>query len=120
MNIKTMVVALAMAAVSVPAAAASAQENGPLGRIAAEVSIAVPYGDLDLSTPEGIAAMRARLGAAARDACRAVYEGQSFTAQLTMDCRLGVLDAARRELAAVILAAQPDQRGTELAVRIDR
>ena len=82
--------------------------------IAAQQIVAVPYGDLDLTTPAGRAALDTRIGHAARNACEASpadLRGQNAAGRCRADLvasltRQSQQALARRSSSGAVLAAR--------------
>jgi UrcA family protein len=100
--------ALALALVAAPAQA----EAASVGR-----SVEVPYGDLDLTRPEGAAALYERLERAAARACRPAGRSPIALHPHEMACRR---DALERAVAAVdsgpLLRLHAERTGRAVAV----
>ena len=98
--LSTAVPVLAMLAAGAPAIAADAAGN----------STVVRYNDLNLSTPEGEAALNRRIAKAADKVCWQA-DGPTLNEHLQYDaCRSTALASAQPKLNAVIASARSDHR----------
>jgi len=82
-----------------------------LADLAAPKSVAVRYGDLDLSRPDGVAALYSRIRAASRQVCAAA-EGRGVARQAAWNtCRREALDRAVASLGSDAVARVHAARG---------
>jgi UrcA family protein len=89
-----MIKTLVLAAAAFAAVPAFAQD--------AKTSILVPFGDLNLASAEGSAALDARVKAASRKIC-GVAQAPGLTEMLALQsCRASVLESARPQMTAAL------------------
>ncbi len=96
---KTLLACALTAALAIGAGAASAQSSAANARVS--------FGDLDLSTPAGVATLDARIAAGARALCRTAQTGSRISggAQCTAAFRAEVLAQMPSEARAQYAAA---------------
>ncbi len=82
------VIALCPAALPAMASASTTQD---------EVSVAVPAGDLDLTSPQGVAVLKQRIRDAAKTVCTAAYAPAGVTSDLVRECRIEAARDARAD-----------------------
>ena len=89
---RVLLTSMALAFAGTAANAAAVQPAAP-----EQFTVAVPYGDLNLSSPEGIAALRGRVQAKAAQACDVtpITLGQAIAVR---KCRMNFVRSAERNL----------------------
>lgn len=92
-------------------AAIARADNGNAGKDRLP-SVAVKYGDLDISTDAGARALYARLGIAAKRVCPDAGSRDLRTFQLVQACRHQAVDRAVRNLDSAALASVHSQHVT--------
>jgi UrcA family protein len=105
---KPLALALASAFTAASAPAATAMPDYR------ETSAVVPYHDLDLSTPEGLAQLDKRITSAARRLCSSSGPPTLQESRMTADCIEGAKARAARDV--VIALGQVAPRGTDVAL----